>query len=448
MNESLPHPQLLLFLDALRDRAIAADSLNSLAFSMANDLHSLLNFRQALVFAEQGKRFELLCVSGLAKPTEDSPYLVWLQRASRWIGAQLGDGEPRWLARKAVDPPADIADGWAEWWPAGLWCVPIHEPDGKRLGLLVLLLDEPPSNAMAPTLRGVVRTWGYCWSALLRQRRTLGWRPTRRQTVSAALVVAILLFIPVPQTVLAPAEIVSSDARIISSPIDGVIERMAVRPNQPVSAGTLLFTLNETSLRSRVEVLTKQVAVADAELMAASQRAFDNPQSKNELTVLGGVAEQRRAELAAVTAQLQRTQVFAPEAGVAVFSDPNDWLGKPVVTGERILQLADPAKPAMLIQLPVADAIALEPGAQVTLYLTAYPLAPLHGRILETSYQAKASEDGVVAYRLLASIDTDGKREQARLGLHGTAKLYGKKVSLAYYLLRRPLATLRAWTGL
>jgi multidrug resistance efflux pump len=446
MNESLPHPQLLLFLDALRDRAIAADSLNTLAFSMANDLHSLLNFRQALVFADNGKRFDLLCISGLAKPTEDSPYLVWLQRASRWIGAQLAGSEPQWLAREAVDPPADIADGWAEWWPPGLWCVPIHEPDGKRLGLLVLLLDERPSEAMAPTLNGVVRTWGYCWNALLRRRRTLGWRPTRRQTASALLVVAMLLFIPVPQTVLAPAEIVSSDARIISSPIDGVIDRMAVRPNQTVSAGTLLFTLNETSLRSRVDVLTKQVAVADAELMAASQRAFDNPQSKNELTVLSGVAEQRRAELAAVTAQLQRTEVFAPEAGVAVFSDPNDWLGKPVVTGERILQLADPAKPAVLIQLPVADAIALEPGAQVTLYLTAYPLEPLHGRILETSYQAKASEDGVVAYRLLASID--GKRGQARLGLHGTAKLYGKKVSLAYYLLRRPLATLRAWTGL
>jgi multidrug resistance efflux pump len=108
-----------------------------------------------------------------------------------------------------------------------------------------------------------------------------------------------------------------------------------VRPNQPVSEGTLLFTLNETSLKSRVEVLSKQVAVADAELMAASQRAFDNPQSKNELAVLGSVAEQRRAELAAVTAQLKRTQVFAPEAGVAVFSDPNDWINSPTRRSRR-----------------------------------------------------------------------------------------------------------------
>ncbi|WP_144142216.1 efflux RND transporter periplasmic adaptor subunit [Paraburkholderia sp. BCC1884] len=448
MNEALPHPQLLLYLDALRDRALAADSLNTLAFSIANDPYSLLNYRQALVFAEHGKRFELLCISGLAKPTEDSPYLVWLQRAVRWLASQLEGREPQWLARDAAEPPPDIADGWSEWWPAGLWCVPIHEPNGKRLGLLLTLLDERPAETLAPTLRGVVQTWGYCWNALVRQRRPLRWRPTRRQSAGALAAAAILLLIPVRQTVLAPAEIVSSDARIISSPIDGVVERMAVRPNQAVKAGTLLFSLDETSLRSRVEVLSRQVAVADAELMAASQRAFDNPQSKNELTVLNGTAEQRRAELAAVTAQLKRTQVFAPEAGVAVFGDPNDWIGKPVVTGERILQLADPNKPAILIQLAVADAIALEPGAEVTLYLTAYPLAPLHGRILETSYQAKASEDGIVAYRLLASVDGDGQRDQARLGLHGTAKLYGKRVTLAYFLLRRPLATFRAWSGL
>ncbi|RKH80153.1 HlyD family secretion protein, partial [Corallococcus praedator] len=141
-----------------------------------------------------------------------------------------------------------------------------------------------------------------------------------------------------------------------------------VRPNQAVEAGTPLFTLDETTLRSRAEVLGKEVAVADAELLAASQRAFDNPQSKSELTVLNGKAQQRRSEWAAVTAQLARTNVLSPRAGVAVFSDPNDWIGKPVVTGERILQVADPAQPAMLVQLPVADAIALEVGAPVTLY--------------------------------------------------------------------------------
>ncbi|CAL8479225.1 efflux RND transporter periplasmic adaptor subunit [Caballeronia sp. S22] len=449
MNEPFPPAPLLLYLDALRERAMAAESIDALAFTMANDLHAVQPFRQALVFADRGRHCELVCASGLASPAEDSPYLVWLGRASAWIAAQLAGDEPQWFARDAVDPPPDIADGWAEWWPKGVWCVPVHAPNGKRLALLFVLLDDPPAVAFAAVLRGTVKTWGYCWWSLTRRSLRFGWRPSRRQVLVACAAAALLLFVPVRQTVLAPAEIVSGSARIISSPIDGVIASLAVRPNQRVDAGALLFSLDETSLKSRVDVLQRQVAVADAELTAASQRAFDNAQSKNELTVLNGVAEQRRAELAAVTAQLQRTRVFAPENGVAVFSDPNDWIGKPVITGERILQLADPGKPAILIHLAVADAIALDPGDEVTLYLTAWPLAPLHGRIVETSYEAKATEDDIVAYRLLASVDDDAnEREHARLGLHGTAKLYGRPVSLAYYLLRRPLAALRAWTGL
>ncbi|HGY9625893.1 HlyD family efflux transporter periplasmic adaptor subunit [Pseudomonas juntendi] len=445
MSELLPPPQLLLSLANLRDRALAAESLNALAFSMANDLYALLRFRQALVLARHGDQLELLCLSGLARPTEDSPYLVWLRRACRWLNAQLSEPSPTWLAREGLQLPDDIADGWAEWWPSGLWCVPLHDRHGQRLGLLVFLLDEAPAPSMVSLLQGVFQTWAHCWAAFGKPRSLRFWRPSRRQLLVGAAVLAALLLLPVRQTALAPAEVVSRNAQVISSPIDGVIARMLVRPNQPVDVGTPLFALDETTLRSRAQVLAKEVAVADAELLAANQRAFDNPQSKGELAVLNGTLRQRRAELAAVQAQLARTTVLSPRAGVAVYSDPNDWLGKPVVIGERILQVADPSQPGLRIHLPVADAIALDSGAPVTLFLTAYPLSPLHGAILETSYEARPGDDGVAAYRLLASVE--GSPEHARLGLHGTAKLYGERVPLGYYLLRRPLAAARAWTG-
>jgi len=35
-----------------------------------------------------------------------------------------------------------------------------------------------------------------------------------------------------------------------------------------------------------------------------------------------------------------------------------------------------------------------------------------------------------------------------RIGLRGTAKLYGEKVSLAYYLLRRPITFVRQHLGI
>jgi len=161
--------------------------------------------------------------------------------------------------------------------------------------------------------------------------------------------------------------------------------------------------------------------------------------------LLGGRAYEKRAELAAVQAQLARIDIVASHDGIAVFGDPDDWLGRPVSTGERIMQLANPARPGVLIHLPVSDAIALEPGATVKLFLTIKPLSPLDARIIETSYQAVLSSEGIASYRLRAVFDDPNSL--ARIGIRGTAKVYGDQVFLGYYLLRRPLATLREWSG-
>ena len=40
--------------------------------------------------AGSGKQARLLTLSGLAVPTEDSPYLIWLRRSWPWMEKQLG----------------------------------------------------------------------------------------------------------------------------------------------------------------------------------------------------------------------------------------------------------------------------------------------------------------------------------------------------------------------
>jgi multidrug resistance efflux pump len=445
-EQTLPHPQLLLAVAALEERARAADSLNGLAFSIANDPYPLLGFRQALVFAAGETPWTLLAVSGLARPTEDSPYLVWLRRAADWLAGLPKTEAAAWITPDIAGIPADITEGWQEWWPAGLWCLRLVDRNSRIIGMAVFLLDAPPAPPIADQLTRLAGSWGYCWAALVGNRPRWRLKLTPRQRKLALAAAAGLFLIPVKQTALAPAEVVSQDALVVASPLDGVVKTFHVAPNQPVRKGEKLFSLDDTTLRNRLEVGLKSVGVADAELNAASQRAFDNIQTRNEIALLTGRAEERRAELASIQAQLTRIEVLAPRDGVAVFGDTNDWIGKPVSTGERILLLADPAQPAMLINLPVADAIALDVGAPVKLYLTTHPLSSLDGRITETSYQALTTPDGIAAYRLRATFD--GRPEEARLGLRGTAKVYGDWVVLGYYLLRRPLAALREWSGL
>ena len=437
---------------ALEARARAANTVAELGFSIANDPYPLLSFRQALVFADDGTRGELQAVSGLARPVEDSPYLVWLRRVWPWLREQFA-AAPGWFA---PDPrltaiPEEIAAGWREWWPAGVLALPLRRRSGETLGWACFLLDAAPPAAMIAAMQQLAQTWSYCWEMLAGRPRS-GWR-TRwrrlpaRQRQLAVIALAALLLLPVRQSALAPAEVIAIDAEVVAAPLDGVIKTVHVRPNQTVKADQPLFSLDDTTLRNRLEVAQKSVAVADAELLSATQKAFDNVQSKADLALLGGRAHERRAELAAVRTMLARVDVVAPRDGVAVFGDPNEWLGRPVTTGERIMLLADPARPGVLIHLPVADAVALEAGAPVKLFLTVMPLSPLSAVVTESSYQAVLSEDGIASYRLRAAFTEDAADERVRIGLRGTAKIHGGWVVLGYYLLRRPLATLRAWSG-
>ncbi len=112
--------------------------------------------------------------------------------------------------------------------------------------------------------------------------------------------------------------------------------------------------------------------------------------------------------------------------------------------------LANPGNAGVLIWLAVPDAINLEPGAQVKLYLQVAPLDPLEAKLSETSYQATQSPGGIHSYRLKARFDdlSAEQRERVRIGLKGTAKIYGERAPLGYYLFRRPIAAFRQFTGL
>ena len=443
----------------LEAQARAANTPAELAFSIANDTLGLLGFRQAFVMAGSGKQARLQTLSGLALPAEDSPYLVWLRRCWPWIQAQLDDAAG-WLPSpvqtgsaghdSSGTAPAEVQDGWAEWWPEGMYALPLKRRDGAILGWAVFLLEQEPEILHKQALAHLAVQWGYCWEMLggkprpgLRQR----WMTLGRKRHLVWLALALLCAFPVRQSALAPAEIVALDATTIASPLDGVVKTFHVRPSQPVHAGDLLLSLDDTVLRNRLEIATQSVAVADAEWMSASQKAFDNTQSKSELTQLRGRAQEKRAELAAVQAQLARIDVHAPHDGIAVFGAADDWLGRPVVTGERIMQVANPDSAGVLIYMPVSDALVLNEQAPVKLFLTVKPLSPLNATVTETSYQATLSPDNIASYRLRATLDAGQSLEDMRIGLHGTAKVSGQRVPLLYYLLRRPLATMREWSG-
>jgi multidrug efflux pump subunit AcrA (membrane-fusion protein) len=449
MNAGLPlaEPEALAAFVHLEERLRAARAVPELRFSIANETFGLFAYRQAFVWDLTDGTPSLATVSGLAQVVSASPFAQWLERLGRVLQAHEGlDGEHV----TAEDLPDTVAADWAAWLPAYLLCFLIESPEGQRLGLVAFALDEPVPDPVQPWLARLPTAWGHAWWALTGRRTRRAGRPLvtlLRWALPLAVIAAMA--IPVRLSVLAPAEIAPMQAFAVSAPMDGVIREFHVLPNQTVIAGQRLFTLDDTTLRSRREVALRQLAVARADALAAAQKAFDNAASRSELAVLEGRVAERQAEVASIDQQLGRIVVTAHKAGVVVFGDTLDWEGKPVVTGERIALLADPDDAGVLVWLPVADAITLEPGAPLRLFLQVAPTSPLHASVAQSSYQATLSPEGVASYRLRArfeSLSPEAAR-RVRIGLSGTAKLYGERAPLGYYLLRRPLAALREWTG-
>ncbi len=430
----------------IEQRALSATTPGALGFTITNETLALAAYRQAAFFVTTAAgKHRLTTASGLVEVAEDSPYAVWLSRFAQSFA--LAPGCHR---MDFVDASAEAIDGWQEWLPEHLLIAPLAGPDGRVVGMVMYARDQAWEDSEIGLLNRLHQTYGHCLWALSEHRNGIakvlagvtGGRLLR--WLIPAIVVA--MFIPVRLTALAPAEVVALEARAVAAPQDGVISTFHVRPNTVVKAGEPLFSLDDAALSSRREVARKGLEIARADALTAQQRAFDDLKSRGEVAAATGRVQEKQAELASIEALLTRVTVKAEHDGIAVYTDPNDWLGRPVQTGERVMQLADPRDAGILIWLPVADALNLEPGAPVRLFLHTQPLSPLSGTVTQTSYQSVVSPEGVSTYRLRARFDKDAT--QPRIGLRGVARVSGEWAVLGYYLFRRPIAAVREWTGL
>jgi Biotin-lipoyl like len=426
-------------------RALEAQALPALRFTIVNETHALTPYRQAAMFELDGDRLVLTAASGLVSVANESPFAVWLSRFAQRFPR---DGAIHRL--DLADASPEDAAGWGEWLPEHLALVPLRDRKGALQGVVMYAAEAPWSDEACDLLGRLHATYGYCFAGM-RQTAQDRWQWLRslfkkrnRWLIAGALLAS--LFIPVRLSVLAPAEVIALNAVAVAAPQDGVVGSFAVTPNARVKAGDLLFSLDDSSLLNRLAVSRKALEIAQADAHVAQQRAFDDVKSKADVAVALGRVREKEAELAAVETQAQRVEVRADKDGIAIFSDTNDWIGRPVMTGERVMQLAQPEDSGIQVWLAVADAINLELEAPVRLFLHTDPLSPRSGRLIEASYQATLSPESVASYKLRARFEEG--TELPRIGLRGTARISGEWVLLGYYLFRRPLAHLREWSGL
>lgn len=442
-------------------RARQAASARELQFIAVNDSHALAPYRQAALWLQDGG---VACLSGVVQVEANVPYVLWLNS----ICSQLMHGENPAVRLEAADFPDHLGAEWQEWLPAhGLWlALPGTKAAGDSslaqpmAGGLLLARDLPWTDQEILLLSEWIDTWRHAWQALHRPPRWSWHRAKQRlhhalqvpegrrwwQTTAArwALGALVITLFPVRLSVLAPGELVPANPAVLRAPLDGVIDTFHVQPNQLVRKDQPLFGFDEALIQTRLEVTRQALATAETEYRQTAQQALADPRLKAQLSVLTGKIEEKRAEAVFVADQLTRARVLAPQDGIALFDDPSEWIGRPVTVGERIMRIAAPSDVEVEAWVPLADAIPLNTDATVSLYLNANPLSPVDAKLRYLAHDAVERPDGSYAYRLRASLD---ETTTHRVGLKGTAKLRGSWVPLAYWMLRRPLASIRATIG-
>lgn len=424
----------------------AALNAREVAFTAVNESFAVLKFDQAVIW--QPDLFNnpiVTAASGLADVTLDSPYVQWLGRAIKSFPE--GEGSVRQV-RLSELPEAIVTEG-SEWCSEYLLACDLKGPDGQRRGGMLFSRAEPFAEGDIAIAEWLARATGYSLWAWRGQSRHV-WRRMggRKMMLTAGAVVLIgaaLGCIPVQLNALAPAEISPQNPVPVTSPVEGILKEVVIKPNQTVRAGETVAVLDDTGLRNRLAVAQKALEIARADSQRAVNKAFGDEASRAELQVLMARVREKSAEVAYTSDLLSRLTISAPQGGLAIFSASDEFNGKPVQPGERIMIIADPSLIRATIYVPPADAVDLEAGAEVKIFLNIDPLNPLTAKVRRSSYEALPQPDGTLAY--VVEADLMEGHGFPRIGLRGTAKIYAEEVSLAYYLFRKPLAFLRQHFG-
>ena len=123
-------------------RALEAQTLAALRFTIVNETHALTPYRQAALFELDGDRVRLAAASGLVSVANDSPFAVWLSHFAQHLPR---DGAVHCLDH--ADAVGEDAKSWAEWLPEHLLWAPLPDRNGASQGMVLYAREQAWDDA-------------------------------------------------------------------------------------------------------------------------------------------------------------------------------------------------------------------------------------------------------------------------------------------------------------
>lgn len=437
VSQDAEHHALALLL-AIEAGARNTARLEDLWLLMANESRKLTAARQIFVFSE----YRIIAISGVPKVDRHAELV---QDIEQLVLSEITRSD------EVSGDEAILLDVNNYPFPHLLWH-PLWDRHGKYLGGMLFARGTPWLSSDCTIVARLADAFSHVWQGFTSGQQTflkglaLGLR-NKMLWFGAILVTLMAMAIPMPMSSLAPMEIVAQKPYIVAAPIEATIQEFLVEPGSVVKQGDRLLRFNDVILRNKLDVAEREVQVAEAALKKASQLAFSSDDGHKQLRSAMADLELKKAQWQFASDLFAQTVLKAERDGVAIFADKQSLLGKPLRVGERIMQIADPAKVEIRIEVPVADALMLKPGAKVKLFLDSAPVAAEQAILRTSDYQAQKTAGDSLAFHAVADF-VQQPEQLPRIGVRGTAQIYGEDSFLGMYLFRRPLSVLRQWIGL
>ena len=253
------------------------------------------------------------------------------------------------------------------------------------------------------------------------------------------------MFIPVKLSTIGKMEIIPKEPNFINSPLNAVAQKILIENNEEITINQSIILFEKTQLQNDYELSMQEQRIIETELLQAQQSSFNSSEDKAMLARLQGRIKLAKEKTIYQKLLLDKTTEFAPSNGIAVIKDKSLIIGKPFQIGETIMMIADPNKILVEIMVPVKDSITIKKEAKVNIYLDSDPLNVMKAKVIKYSYEPEMTSQNILAYRVTAKLIDENI--YPRIGLRGSAKIFGDEVRLYFYLFRKPIIFLRQTFG-
>lgn len=433
----------LLVLD---DEIKRLTNIREFGFFATNETHRLIHYHTAYLWEKKDfVGIEIVAQSGIAELDPHTSINLWLKERIQLILA--GEYAKQVHSFTITDFDNDAQESWPESLPHFfLWC-PFSENQLDPTGGLLFFKEEEFKESEIKMLRWLLASYLYTWKLLIKPKTIDKWQTLKKKPyfLTLMIVLACIFLFPVKLSVLGTGTVIAKDPALINAPMQGIIKSFAVTPGSYVKKGQLLLTLDNTDLIAAAKVNLRDYSLTETKLRTAINEAFNDREKRTNVPVLQAQLAIDKAKFDYTNQLLEKTRVRSPIDGIVIFDSTEDWVGQPVQTGERILSVANPNNLKLKIELPVKERIRLEVGSTGEFFMQGQ-LASIPIKITNLGYNAKIMPDKILAYEMQADIMESDTLPQ--IGAQGTVKLYGQRVPFFYYLIRRPLQSVRQGLGI